>query len=215
MMGIHWAWGFNPLFLARKAGHTGNRGKSPDMLWHDGPIMPDAVTKNIFWGKSWGSYVGDEITGLDLWYRGFDSSVYAMASDEYTGTNGIVSPSTAHLGHLIDTSAASGGSHTSVILAEVCNEIAKPDASGAGYYAVYTDLPRGNSSYCAWHSFGTCHGVPVQFAFFWKLDGDPGCDPESTVAGESEGLAGLWVQRGLQLEHRPSSSGQDGCIEGP
>jgi len=55
MMGIHWARGFNPLFLARKAGHTGNRGKSPDMLWHDGPIMQDAVTKNIFWGKSWGS----------------------------------------------------------------------------------------------------------------------------------------------------------------
>jgi hypothetical protein len=22
----------------------------------------------------------------------------------------------------------------------------------------------------------------VQFAFFWKLDGDAGCDPESTVS---------------------------------
>jgi hypothetical protein len=215
MMGIHWARGFNPLYLARKAGHPGSQGKSPDLLWHNGPIMPDAVTENIFWGTSWGRYTGDEITGLDLWYNGFDRSDYAKASDEYTGTDGQeVTPTTTHLGHLIghliDGSAASGGSHTSVILAEVCKEITAPDASGNGYYAVYTDLPRGNSSYCAWHSFGTCGGVRVQFAFFWKLDGDPGCDPQSTVTTESQGLAALANVSGHELSEArtdPTSEG--------
>jgi hypothetical protein len=78
-----------------------------------------------------------------------------------------------------------------VILAEVCKVVPTPDASQNGYYAVYTDLPRGNAGYCAYHSFGSCHGVPVQFAFFWKLDGDPGCDPQDTTTGHSQGLAAL------------------------
>jgi hypothetical protein len=69
--------------------------------------------------------------------------------------------------------------------------ITSPDTSGNGYYPVYTDVPRGNANYCAWHSSGTAHGVTVQFAFFFKLDGDPVCDPQSTVAGESQGLAAL------------------------
>ena len=46
-----------------------------------------------------------------------------------------------------------------------------------GYYPVYTDIPRGNAGYCAWHSWGSVGSTPVQFAFFFKLDGDAGCDP--------------------------------------
>ena len=53
--------------------------------------------------------------------------------------------------------------------------ISRPVANG--YYPVYTDVPRGHVGYCAWHSYGTVNGVPVQFAFFYSLDGDPGCDP--------------------------------------
>ena len=53
--------------------------------------------------------------------------------------------------------------------------IANPVANG--YYPVYSDQKRGNAGYCAWHSYGTIRGVPVQVAFFFKLDGDPGCDP--------------------------------------
>ena len=46
-----------------------------------------------------------------------------------------------------------------------------------GYYPVYSDQPRGNAGYCAWHSSGTINGIRVQFGFFFNLDGDPGCDP--------------------------------------
>src|SRR5207253_10286556 len=123
------------------------------MTFHGGKIMTTATTQNIFWGKSWASssFVGDKISGLDSWSSGFSGSNYAKASDEYTGTNGQVSPNITYLGHVIDTSAASGGNSTSAILAEVCRNVT-PDPSGNGYYSVYTDLPRGNANYCAWHS---------------------------------------------------------------
>jgi hypothetical protein len=97
----------------------------------------------------------------------------------------------------VDTSAASGGGSTSAILAEVCKEITSPVSNG--YYAVYTDLPRGNAGYCAWHSYGTCSGTPVQFAFFWKLDGDGGCDPGDTSGKHSQGLAALANVSGHEL----------------
>ena len=66
-----------------------------------------------------------------------------------------------------------------------------PDAGGNGYYPVYSDKKRGNAGYCAWHSAGTCNGTPLQFAFFFNLDGDAGCDPADTQTGHSQGLAAL------------------------
>jgi hypothetical protein len=114
-----------------------------------------------------------------------------MTVDEYTGSNGTVtSNNLVHLGHVIDTSAASGGGNTSTILAAVCKNIV-PDPSGNGYYPVYTDVKRGHAGYCAWHSAGTCNNVPVQFAFFFNLDGDAGCDPQDTQTGNPQGLAAL------------------------
>ncbi len=200
MLGIHWTREFQ----ASRA-----RTKSANMTYHGGKIMTTAVTQAIFWGTSWGSYTGDKITGMDSWYYGFTNSNYAKTSDEYTGTNGTVAPATSHLGHIIDTSAASGGNSTSAILAEVC-KVVTPDTSGNGYYAVYTDLPRGNANYCAWHSAGTCGGMPVQFAFFWKLDGDAGCDPQDTTTGHSQGLAALANVSGHELSEArtdPASPG--------
>jgi hypothetical protein len=203
MLGIHWARGFEPNFRAKEAGHGAHGGSrprrtSPNMTYHGGKIIPTATTESIFWGPSWGSYSG-EITGLDTWYTGFSNSHYAVTSDEYTGTNGQVGPATTYLNHVIDTSTASSGNNTSAILAEVCKAITSPDPSGNGYYAVYIDLPRGNSGYCAYHSAGTCHGIPVQFAFFWKLDNDPGCDPQDTSGLHTEGLSALANVSGHEL----------------
>ena len=191
MLGIHWARGFDPFARINEA-RTGQAGHkpTPNMTYHGGKIMPTAVTETIFWGPGWVS-PGDKISGLDLWYVGFSDSNYSKTSDEYTGTNGQVGAGTSYGGHVVDTTTASGGGSTSAILAEVCKVIAKPDPNGNGYYAVYVDLPRGNASYCAYHSAGSCGGVPVQFAFFWNLDGDAGCDPKSTVPNQSQGLQAL------------------------
>ena len=211
-LGIHWARGFEPDARAsEEAKAAGGKARtSVNMTYHGGVIMPSANTKAIFWGTSWGSYTGDKITGMDSWYQGFSNSNYAKTSDEYTGSNGQVGPIVNHGGHVIDTSASTGGGNTSIILNEVCKVITSPDPSGNGYYAVYTDTPRGNAGYCAYHSVGSCSGVRVQFAFFFKLDGDPGCDPGDTSGLHSQGLAAIANVSGHELSEArtdPASPG--------
>jgi hypothetical protein len=182
------------------------------MTYHGGKIMPTADSQTIFWGPSWANstFVGDKITGLDSWYTGFSNSNYSKTSDEYTGTNGQVGAATSYGGHNVDASTASGGGSTAAILAEVCKVVTSPDKSGNGYYAVYVDLPRGNAGYCAYHSAGMCGTQLVQFAFFWNLDGDPGCDPVDTTTGHSQGLAALANVSGHELSEArtdPASPG--------
>ena len=190
------------------------RKRSPNMTYHGGKIMTKVVAKAIFWGTSWGTSPGDKVTGLDTWYGGFGGSNYAKTNIEYTGSNGTVGTATTYQGHIVDTSAASGGNNTSTILAEVCKQVTAgnivPDPSGNGFYPVYTDKPRGNAGFCAWHSAGSCGGKVVQFAFFWKLDGDPGCDPADSSGLHSQGLAALANVSGHELSEAmtdPASPG--------
>ena len=202
-----------PIQLHAKGAAGRHGGGSPLMTYHGGKIMTTANTTAIFWGPSWASatFAGDKVGGLDSWYTGFSKSHYAATSDEYTGSNGQVGATTTYHGHLVDTSTASGGNSPSAILAEVAHMITNPDPSGNGYYPVYTDLPRGHSSYCAWHSAGTVNGIPVQFAFFWSLDGDPGCDPQDTATTHSEGLAALANVSGHELSEARSDPASPGA----
>jgi hypothetical protein len=197
MLGIHWSRD-----VARGLAERASFGRrSPNMTYHSGKIMPTVVSKAVFWGPSWtnSTFVGDKITGLDSWYTGHSGSNYAATVDEYTDTVGgghqVGSTGFVHQGHIIDPSTASGGSSTSTILNEVCKQITAgnivPDPAGDGYYPVYVDVKRGSAGYCAYHSAGTCQGQLVQFAFFFNLDGDPGCDPKDTQTGHSQGLAAL------------------------
>lgn len=196
MLGIHWVRGFQPNFRANEAarGAHGGGSKSPDMTYHGGKILVSPTAQSIFWGPSWAnaSFAADKISGMDTWFSGFSGSHYAATSDEYSGSNGKVSSSLtfALSSDVFDYSNAARGNRTSAILAEVC-KVANIDPNGNGYYSVFTDQPRNGAPYCAYHSYGTCNGVAVQFAFFWNLDNDPGCDPQSAVQGESEGLAAL------------------------
>ncbi len=211
MLGIHWAKGFEPNARAANEAKLGaSRRTSANMTYHGGKIMPTAITEAIFWGTSWGSYSGDKITGMDQWYQGHNGSNYSKTVDEYTGSNGRVGSATTHLGHIVDTSASAGGGNTATILAEVC-KVVSPDNSGNGYYAVYTDTPRGNAGYCAYHSAGTCGGTPVQFAFFWKLDGDAGCDPQDTSGLHSQGLSALANVSGHELSEARSDPASPGA----
>ena len=164
--------------------------RSPNMTYHNGLILQNPLVRPIFWGTSWASYIGDKMTGMDNFYTGFNLSNFAGSNTEYKDYTGkFVTNSSSSLVHLIDNSAASGGGSTSAILAAVCRNITSPVANG--YYPVYTDIPRGSAGYCAWHSAGTCGGVQVTFAFFWKLDGDAGCDPQDTSNGHSQGLSAI------------------------
>ena len=193
MLGIHYAKG--------EAGH--NASSSPDMTFHGGDIMPVADTYAIWWGTSFANDTSDKIGGIDTWYQGFGGSNYAKTNTEYNGPSGYVSGNTTHHGHLLDTSSSLGHApnQTKPILNEVCAVLAANGItpSPAGYYAVYTDLPRGHANYCAWHSWGSCNGTNIQFAFFFKLDGDAGCDPQDTSGLHSQGLAALANVSGHEL----------------
>jgi hypothetical protein len=89
-------------------------------------------------------------------------------------------------GDITDTSATpSGAPSTSQVLPEVAKVTSNRPVANA-YYPVYSDQPRGNAGYCAWHSSGTINGIQVQFGFFFNLDGDPGSirglPPSSAIA---------------------------------
>jgi hypothetical protein len=185
MMGIHVAKDTLPIAAVKPVG-----GGTSNLLFHNGEIMPTASVHAIFWGTTWATKAGDKITGMDTYYQGYGNSTYAAASNEYTGTNGQVSSGVTYAGHTVDTSTAGSGAKTSTILAEVCKVIGT-SAVHNGFYPVYVDLPRGHAGYCGYHSAGTCNGVIVQFAFFWNLDGDPGCDPGDTSGLHSQGLSAI------------------------
>lgn len=176
----------------------GGAGSSPNLVAHGGPVMTQgAYVEPIFWGKTWNS-PGDKITGIQSFYGGMGGSPYDATNHEYTSGGGQVGTGVTLGATHTDLSAApKSGQRTSPILTEVCAQISNPRTDG--YYPVYTDTPRGNAGFCAWHSTGTCGGVQVQFAFFFKLDGDAGCDPADTSGLHSQGLAAIANVSGHEL----------------
>jgi len=190
---------------------------SPNMTYHNGKILIAPTIKAIFWGTSWATYTGDEISGIDAFWTGWRTSDYASASTEYTGSNGKVTFNSTYQGHIVDTSAASGGSNSTTILNEVEKQVTLTHITlagdGSSVIPVYTDLPRGSAGYCAWHASGTIGSTAVQFHFYWKLDGDPGCDPQDTSGLHSQGLAALANVSGHEMSETvtdPNTSGLSG-----
>jgi hypothetical protein len=149
----------------------------------------------IFWGSSWPGYNGDEITGIDSFYAGVGDTSYAKTNTEFT--NNLRQDVNENAYKVDSSSAPTQAPQTSAILAEVAK--AHPSPKANGYYPVYIDQPRGHAGYCAWHSSGTINGVTVQFAFFFKLDNDPGCDPQNPATTQSQGLEALGNVTGHEL----------------
>jgi hypothetical protein len=192
ILGPHWARGV----------HKSAPTSSNDLIYHGGPILPSASVQAIFWGATWGSGPGDKIKGMNAFYEGEGGTKYAATVDEYKDSTGHqVGSSVTYLGYIIDTTSPPQNPSTSQVLAEVCRRIASPKSNG--YYPVYIDHKR-KGNFCAYHSWGFCGGVEVQFGFFWDLDGDSGCDPQSTVSGESQGLQALANVSGHELSETRS-----------
>jgi len=174
---------------AKHAG-AGQGASAPLLVYHGGTVMTSSAVTAIFWGTKFSSasYTGDLMTGLDKLYGGIGASAYVHSDTEYSGSNGPVGAASTYSGHKVDTlsSLRRAPSRTSQILTEVAKVITNPVPNG--YYPVYTDLKRGNAGYCAWHSWGSINGVPVQFGFFFDLAGDPGCDPQDPSTTHSQAL---------------------------
>jgi hypothetical protein len=173
---------------------------SADLIYHGGPVMTSgAAVTPIFWGKSWASDPQNKKGWMDTFYKGMNGSNYAGTNAEYTQTGGgsVGTSFTVNPGITDLSNAPKHAPKTSTVLAEVASLIANPVANG--YYPVYVEAPRGHAGYCAWHSAGTVKGVTVQFAFFFNLDGDAGCNPGSTSTAYSQGVAALANMSGHQL----------------
>lgn len=201
ILGPHWT---------RQEAKTHLAASSNDLLYHGGPILPSATVKAIFWGPSWATFTGDKITGMDKWYSnigtvsGGAGSAYEATVNEYTDSTGHrVSTATTYGGHAVDASHLPKRLSTSAVLSEVCKVVGSGAVANA-FYPVYVDKKRGGANYCAYHSNGSCNGTPVEFGFFFNLDGDAGCDPQSTVSGESQGLAALANVSGHELSETRS-----------
>jgi hypothetical protein len=193
------AHGFVPSRNASKAA----RSRVRQLLWHNGPVMHATTVVAVYWGSSWAnsSFVGDKVTGLDTLYSGMHATPYARTNGEYTDGSGNVNTSSiSKSANKTDTSATpSGAPSTSQVLQEVAKVTNGAPVANA-YYPVYSDQRRGNAGYCAWHSSGTINGIRVQFGFFFNLDGDSGCDPQSPGSlGHSQGLAALANVSGHEL----------------
>jgi hypothetical protein len=173
------------------------------LTWHNGPVMHSTTVVPVYWGSRWSNstFKGDKVTGLDTLYSGIGGTAYARTNGEYSDGSGKVNTSSVSRGgDLTDTSATpSGAPSTNTVLNEVAKVTGGHPVANA-YYPVYSDQPRGNAGYCAWHSSGTVNGIRVQFGFFFNLDGDPGCDPQSpSNLGHSQGLAALANVSGHEL----------------
>jgi hypothetical protein len=173
------------------------------LLWHNGPVMHSTAVLPVYWGSSWSnsSFVGDKVSGLNTLYSGVGGTPYARTNGEYTDASGSVNTSSiSRSGNFTDTSATpSGAPSTTQVLSEV-SKVTNGHPVANAYYPVYSDQRRGNAGYCAWHSSGTINGIRVQFGFFFNLDGDSGCDPQSPSSlGHSQGLAALANVSGHEL----------------
>jgi hypothetical protein len=167
-------------------------------------MLPSTSVKAIFWGSSWPSSAGDKITGLDKWYTGVRGTSYAATVDEYMDAAGkSVSSSISYSGPIVDSSAVPRTLGTSAVL--VRRGLRSCDQAGCqcllprvrGQEARLCKLLRVSQP-------GNLQGNSVEFGFFFDLDGDGGCDPQSTVSGQSQGLAALANVTGHELSETRS-----------
>ncbi|MDE1885765.1 MAG: hypothetical protein KGH92_07650, partial [Xanthomonadaceae bacterium] len=131
-------------------------------------------------------------SGMATFFNGFSASSIANASTEYYGTtNGYVSGKTSNGAVYFDTNPPKRALSTSSAVAEAC-KISNNNPDPNAVYFIFTSTGAGHVSYCAWHSWGSCsNGAPVQVAYMPNISGVSGCNPNSTVSGQSEGLAAL------------------------
>jgi hypothetical protein len=204
------------IVFARGQAKGNGGGGSPQLLYHGGGVLNSgAAVKAVFWGPSWtnATFAGDKITGLDSFYTGIGGTPYTGTNTEYTDSTGHVGSAVSYSSHVFNPSGTpTRAPQPAAVLAVVAQTVPNPVPNG--YYPVYSDIPRGHAGYCAWHSAGSINGVPVEFGFFFNLDGDPGCDPHDTSGQHSEGLSALANVSGHELSETLTDPRADAWYDG-
>jgi hypothetical protein len=202
---------------AKGMARPGGGGSDPNLVYHSGAVMTaGAAVTPIFWGPKWSdaAYQGDVVTGLQGLYGAFDNTGYMGTNTEYTESSGahVSAAVSVNLARFDASATPRRAPSTNTVLATVERNIANPQTNG--YYPVYTDIKRGGAGYCAWHSWGVANGVLVQFAFFFDLTGDSGCDPQDTSTnGRSQNLEALANVSGHELSEAVTDPHGDGWYD--
>lgn len=172
------------VYARGQSGH-GPNSTPPLLTWHSGTVRSTATTVSpVYWGS-----VGTDVqNAMKSLYVGASGSSYLQTNIEYTNGGGSAFNYTgAHVNAtltfgqtLVDRNPTPTRAPSTADVLQAVSDATGGTVSAGAYYPVYTSIPRGHASYCAWHSNGTINGVAIQFGFFFDLTNDPGCMPDST-----------------------------------
>jgi len=162
---VHWQRGF-----------AHHQGGGSNLIDHGGPVLTADSTYAIWWGAptAWPS---DTQSGIDALFNGLNGTSFLGVANQYmrggTATSSFVRD-------FFDSSSPPSRSPSNSTLAnEVCavlNTNGVPPSSTAIYF-IYTSNFPSHVNFCAFHTFGTCNGVTIQFAYMPNTTGVAGCDP--------------------------------------
>jgi hypothetical protein len=161
---------------AQKGAKPGGTSGGP-LIDHGGTVLPASHVYTFWWGTQ-SAFPSDAKTGIAAMFEGLNGSALLSVANQYMRGG---STTTSYVSSYDDTSSSppTRSPSTSTIANEACHVInangltPDPDA----LYLVYTSNFPGHTSYCAWHSNGTCNGVNIKVAYMPNTTGIAGCDP--------------------------------------
>jgi hypothetical protein len=156
---------------------AGNHHGQGNLIDHGGPVLVADTTYAIWWGPTSG-WPSDTQTGINALFNGFNGTSFLGIANQYLrgGT-----ATTSFAGNFFDASNPPSLVPSNATLAEevcsVLNANGVFPSSNAIYFIYTSNFPSNNTSFCAFHTFGTCNGVTIHFAYMPNTTGIAGCDP--------------------------------------
>jgi hypothetical protein len=162
---IHWQRGF--------AHHQGGGG---NLIDHGGPVLAADTTYAIWWGSA-SAWPSDTQSNIDALFQGFNGTSFLGIVNQYM-RGGTATSSFAQ--NFFDSSSPPSRTPSNATLEnEVCNVLSRNGVqpNPSAIYFIYTSNFPPHVNFCAFHTFGTCNGVTIQFAYMPNTTGVAGCDP--------------------------------------
>ncbi len=155
-----------------KHGQTG----PSNLIDHGGPLLLAPTGFHFVWWGNPSSFTPEKSI-LQKFVSGIGATSLFTMMDQYTRLQGVVGLSYPGVDFTDLSAPPSHGPSVSTIVGEVCKVLtaAGTPPSSFDMYAVLTsNFPKG-ANYCAWHSSGSCNGVPIQVIYHPNPAGVSGC----------------------------------------
>jgi len=178
----------------------GKRSASQALVYHRGSILTRINVNPVFQGPAWGNpaFAADKITGIPQLVADLNGTTYMKVLNQYASGTAWATNHLYTFPSRVDVSAAPGSfSSTNIntqangVFNYLCSVLGTTTRGSADFFSVFSDVPRGNAGWCAWHASGNCgHGTFI-FGFHYNMDSDSGCEIGSASGGHSQGLTNL------------------------